>query len=125
QQDFDWIARHGDGWMTYPRGLDLQARLLEDWRARVAAATGGPPKPVMQPLYIDLAADPGAPPRPIHLGLRLGIEALRSYLRALEGIGVHHVALNLRFNQADIETTLRRLARELLPDFSTGEADAS
>ena len=35
-----------------------------------------------------------------------------------QAIGVNHVALNLRFNQADIETTLKRLAEDVLPDFS-------
>ena len=44
--------------------------------------------------------------------------ALRTYLKTLEQIGVNHVALNLRFNQLDIETTLKRLADELLADFS-------
>jgi hypothetical protein len=29
-----------------------------------------------------------------------------------------YVALNLRFNQADIETTLKRLADDILPDFA-------
>ncbi|WP_293155676.1 hypothetical protein [Okeania sp. SIO2C9] len=35
-----------------------------------------------------------------------------------EEIGVNHVALNLRFNKADIDTTLKRLADENLPDFN-------
>ena len=117
QQDPEWIARNGDGWMTYPRNPALQAQVIGDWRARVAAL-GGPAKPVMQPLYFDLAEDPDEPPRPIHLGFRSGTRHLRAYLRSLEDIGVNHLALNLRFNQADIETTLKRLAQEILPDFS-------
>ncbi len=36
----------------------------------------------------------------------------------LQGIDVNHVALNLRFKWADIETTLQRLADEILPDFT-------
>lgn len=117
QQDPDWVARHGDGWMTYPRPIDAQARVISDWRARVRAA-GGPDKPAMQSLYVDLVDDPQAPPRAIHLGLRSGVNALRAYLAALQSIGVNHVALNLRFNQADTESTLRRLADEVLPDFT-------
>ncbi|MEM1182536.1 MAG: LLM class oxidoreductase [Acidobacteriota bacterium] len=115
QQSPDWVARNGDGWMTYPRGLTAQAQVLEAWRARVSAL-GGPAKPAMQPLYVDLADDPAAPPRPIHLGYRLGVRSLRSHLHSLAEIGVHHVALNLRFNTADIENTLRRLADDVLPD---------
>ena len=117
QQSPDWVAQHGDGWMTYPRPLAVQAQIAEGWRRRVEAV-GQPPKPILQPLYIDLADDPDTPPQPIHLGLRLGMHALRSYVRTLREIGIHHLALNLRFNQADIETTLKRLADELLPDVS-------
>ncbi|GJL56454.1 MAG: hypothetical protein NPIRA02_35860 [Nitrospirales bacterium] len=72
----------------------------------------------MEPFYIDLTEDPDTPPQPIHLGLRLGSHHFRAYLKSREEIGVNHVALNLRFNQADIETTLKRLADDLLPDFS-------
>ena len=117
QQSPEWTARHGDGWMTYPRRLDVQARVVEAWREHVAAA-GQPDKPVMQPLYLDLADDPDASPRPIHLGLRTGVRYLRAHLRRLESIGVNHVALNLRFNTANIETTLERLADDILPEFS-------
>nr|WP_067294325.1 LLM class oxidoreductase [Marinobacterium profundum] len=117
QQDPDWIARNGHGWITYPRAIDTQAKIIGDWRERVKAA-GGPAKPAIQSLYIDLATDPQEPPQPIHLGFRSGINYLREYLTSLEAIGVNHVALNLRFNQADTDTTLQRLADEILPEFS-------
>ncbi len=117
QQSPHWLASHGDGWMTYPRANPVQAKVVGEWRARTEAA-GGPPKPAMQPLYIDLQADPDAQAVPIHLGFRVGANPLRAYLKSLEAIGVNHVALNLRFNQADIETTLRRLANDVLPEFS-------
>lgn len=117
QQDPDWVAQNGDGWMIYPRNTALQARIIRDWRERVKAM-GEPNKPVLQPLYIDFAEDPETLPHPIHLGFRMGARYLRDYLASLEEIGVNHVALNLRFNQADIETTLKRLANDVLPDFS-------
>jgi luciferase-type oxidoreductase len=116
QQDPDWIARHGDGWITYPREIAAQARIINGWRARVEAV-GGPAKPAVQSLYIDLSKDPQAPPQPIHLGFQLGANHLRAYLRSLEEIGVNHVALNLRFNQMDTEETMQRLADNILPDF--------
>ena len=117
QQDPDWIARNGDGWMLYPRDLDTQAQIIRDWRRRTRAA-GRPAQPVLQALYVDLTEDPDTPPQPIHLGFRLGANRLRVYLNALQEIGVNHVALNLRFNQSEIETTLKRLADEILCDFS-------
>ena len=51
-------------------------------------------------------------------GFQLGANHLRAYLKSLEEIGVNHVALNLRFNQAATEETLKRLADDILPDFS-------
>lgn len=117
RQSPEWVAQNGDGWMTYPRDPAAQGRAVTDYRRRIAEA-GGCDKPVMQSLYIDLLEDKGAPPRPIHLGFQSGLSFLKGYLRELEARGVNHVALNLRFNQADIEATLNRLADELLPDFA-------
>lgn len=115
-QSPDWVARNGDGWMTYPRAVEAQAKVVGAWRERVRDARRAA-KPAMQSLYVDVAEDPSTPPQPIHLGFRLGVRPLRAYLRSLEEIGVNHVALNLRFNRADVETTLRRLSDELFPDF--------
>jgi luciferase-type oxidoreductase len=117
QQDSAWIAKNGDGWMLYPRPTMVQAQTIRDWRAQVETS-GRPYQPVMEPFYIDLAEASETAPQPIHLGFRLGTNHLRAYLKSREEIGVNHVALNLRFNQADIETTLKRLANDILPDFS-------
>ncbi|MEM7561587.1 MAG: LLM class oxidoreductase, partial [Pseudomonadota bacterium] len=116
QQDPQWIAQNGEGWMIYPRQIELQQGIISDWRARVRTADKTD-KPVIQALYVDLDDNPDSAPRAIHLGFRSGINYLRAYLKSLEAIGVNHVALNLRFNQANIETTLKRLADEILPDF--------
>ena len=120
QQDPDWIAANGDGWITYPRAISSQERVISDWQSRVKAA-GEPVKPAVQSLYIDLTDDPDSSPQPIHLGFRSGTNPLRDHLKSLEEIGINHVALNLRFNQADIETTLKRLADEILPEFSSSD----
>ncbi|MEM8970729.1 MAG: LLM class oxidoreductase [Pseudomonadota bacterium] len=118
QQSPDWVAEHGDGWMTYPRDPASQGRLVADYRARLTDA-GQPNKPVMQSLYIDLLDDPEAPARPIHLGFQSETGFLRRYMREIQQLGINHVALNLRFNSAPIDTTLKRLADDLLPDFSS------
>ena len=116
QQDPDWIARNGDGWITYPRSVAAQANVLQAWRNRLAGA-GRAARPAMQSLYVDLADDPVEAPQPIHLGYRLGVRHLRAHLKALEEIGIHHVALNLRFNRADVEITMRQIADDVLPHF--------
>jgi luciferase-type oxidoreductase len=79
RQSPDWIAQNGDGWITFPRHGVAQNRLLQEWRSQLANI-GQPPKPVLQPLYIDLTDDPGSPPSRIHLGFRSGHRALVRYL---------------------------------------------
>ena len=116
QQSPEWIAANGDGWMLYPRNPLTQAKIISEWRERIAEK-GGVSRPVMEPLYIDLTDDPDTPPQPIHLGLRLGAKYLNDYLAARQEIGVNHVALNLRFNQSNIEKTMDVLAQEVLSNF--------
>lgn len=117
QQNQQWLANNGNGWITYPRNPNLQGQLIESWRKNAKEA-GQMNKPVSQSLYIDLIEDENARAEPIHLGYRLGTKQLKAHLKALEEIGVNHVAINLRFNQADIKTTLYRLAEEILPNFN-------
>lgn len=117
RQSPEWVAQHGDGWITYPRDAASQGRIIAEYRARVSDA-GLPDKPVMQSLYVDVLDDPTADPRPIHLGFQSGTEFLLSYLQEIEALGVNHVALNLRFNSNDIEQTLQRIASDLLPHFT-------
>ncbi|WP_434050717.1 MAG: LLM class oxidoreductase [Roseibium sp.] len=117
QQAPDWIAANGDGWMTYPRNMQAQEQVIRDYRRNVQTLDAFD-KPVMQPLYVDLAEEADAAPRPIHLGFRLGVNHLRAYLKSLEAIGLNHVALNLRFNEVDVETTLKRLSDAIVADFA-------
>ncbi|XPF95432.1 LLM class oxidoreductase [Colwellia sp. RE-S-Sl-9] len=117
QQNMSWIAENSYGWMTYPRKLEDQSHVINSWQQKVKEA-GRTAQPVMQPLYLDLADDPDFPPTPIHLGFRIGTRHLITYLTSLENIGVNHVALNLRFNQLNISATLKRIADEVLPNFT-------
>lgn len=115
QQDDEWIAQHSDGWMTYPRPVPTQRLVVSDYRSRVASL-GLAPKPVVQPFYVDIVEQPlPNGPEPIHLGSRFTIDQLRTYIESCRSIGINHLALNLRFNRAPIESTLKRLATELLP----------
>ena len=120
QQPMDWVAKHADAWITYPRPPALQARVIQDWQSRVHQLRDTP-VPVSQSLYIDLVRDAPAQPIPIHLGWRLGIQQLHDLLAILQASGVNHVALNLRFNTAPIEDTLTELAAHLFPTFGCQE----
>lgn len=117
QQSPEWVAQNGEGWITYPRDALSQGRMVAQYRQQISKA-GGLDKPVMQSLYIDVLEDADAPARPIHLGFQSGTGYLRRYLAEIQSLGINHVALNLRFNGADIETTLKRLADDVLPGFA-------
>ena len=118
QQASNWLARNGGGWMLYPRPAGVQAKVIHDWRTQMQAE-GRTNQPVLEPLYIDLTKDPNSGPTSIHLGYRLGANTLVQYLRTRQDIGVNHVALNLRFNQADTEQTMKQLAERILPEFTS------
>ncbi len=116
QQSIEWIAKHGDGWMYYPRNLYMQKLNIEEWRGLISKTTKLS-KPFMQPLYIDLQRNDDFKPVGIHLGIRTGMHYLVEYLSDLQSIGVNHVAINLRFNTDNIEKTMDSLAEKLLPRF--------
>ena len=116
-QSFEWIAAHGDGWITYPRPLATQAELAAKWRRLTTEAAPGRFKPFAQSLYIDLAESCRAAPTPIHLGFRLGREPLIDLLRSLQASGVHHVALNLKYGHRPAGDVLEELGTEVLPHF--------
>ncbi|MEL7281066.1 MAG: LLM class oxidoreductase [Pseudomonadota bacterium] len=117
RQDPNWVAQNGDGWITYPRNPAKQGHVVSEYRARIDAL-GLPPKPVIQSLYVDVQPDANTDPSPIHLGFASGTVFLRQYLREVRASGINHVALNLRFNHADVEDTMKRIADDLLPEFS-------
>jgi len=116
RQPLEWIAKNGDGWMYYPRNLYMQEHNIKDWR-KIITDTQEYNKPFMQPLYIDLHEDNDFKPVGIHLGFRMGMSYVIDYFQQLKNLGVNHIGINLRFNNANTEETLQRLAEELLPHF--------
>lgn len=118
QQDMNWIGREADGWLTYPRPPAHQAQALSDWDLAVASSGTTSPKPFAQSLYVDLtdAADTG--PTPIHLGWRLGRNALLDLFEAYRAIGVEHILLNLKYSQRPAADVVEEIGRDILPHFS-------
>lgn len=114
-QSLDWIARHADGWITYPRGLQRQAEVAAQWRAAVDAAAPGVFKPFVQSLYIDLSDDPDAAPTAIHLGFRAGRNFVLRLFEALRSIGVNHVILNFKYGARNAGDVLEEIGQEILP----------
>lgn len=117
QQDLSWIARNADGWMSYPRSIEAQAQVVQRWRDTVEAELPGQYKPFMQSYFIDLADNPNEAPTPIHLGHRLGRNALLVHLRASKRIGVDHMIFNVKYGKRPAGEVLQELAEFVLPEF--------
>ena len=120
RQTMTWNAEHGDGWMYYPRPTMQQAYTIAEWRREIAKYHDFD-KPFMQPLYVILEKDDDFKPQPIQLGFRIGTNYLIEYFNQIQEIGVNHVAINLRFNSRNIETTLEDLAEKVIPHFHLKE----
>ena len=118
QQALEWIARHADGWMTYPREPVAQAQTIKRWNEAVQSANGRRVhKPVMQSLYIDLLPEADAAPRPMPLGFRLGRNALVALLSSYQAVGVGHTAFNLKYGSRDAGSVMDELTEHVLPHF--------
>lgn len=117
-QNLEWIARNSDGWIYYPRNVRAQGMITEQWR-KTLQATNSADKPFAQSFYIDLVADKDASAIPIHLGYRLGRDALLEILHELNNIGVNHVVFNLKYGSRPAAEVLEELGEFILPHFLT------
>lgn len=117
QQDLNWIAEHADGWMSYPRSIDAQEQIIRRWRDTVESVSPEHYKPFTQSYFIDLTDDPNEAPTPIHLGHRLGRNALLVHLRASRRIGVDHLIFNFKYGRRAANEVLQELAEFVLPEF--------
>lgn len=120
-QALDWIAKHTDGWITYPRGLQRQAEVAAHWRAAVGTAAPGAFKPFVQSFYVDLSDDPDAAPTPIHLGFRGGRHFILRFLEAVRSIGVNHVILNFKYGARKAGDVLEEIGKEILPQLAASQ----
>lgn len=111
-QSLEWIAEHGDGWVSYPRNPAQQKELIADYRALTNTF-----KPFSQSLYIDLSDNPNEEPTLQHLGFRSGHKYLIDYLYTLEQIGVNHVMFNIKNAKRPAADIIQELAEEVVPHF--------
>ncbi|CAM3038006.1 LLM class oxidoreductase [Paenibacillus sediminis] len=113
-QSPEWIAEHSDGWMYYPRNINQQADMIDQWRLLTSEF-----KPFSQSLYVDLMEDPNYAPVPIHLGFRIGRNPLIEFLDRLKIAGVNHVIINLKYGHRPAEEVIEELGQEVVPSFPT------
>ncbi|TGK04739.1 LLM class oxidoreductase [Leptospira semungkisensis] len=116
QQSLKWIAENADGWISYPRSLDQQLKIVSSWRDTVEEVWGDRFLPFAQSLYIDLQSQPDAPPKNIHLGFSSGRKFLTEVLIILKDIGVNHVVLNLKYGRRPASEVLEELIQFVLPE---------
>jgi luciferase-type oxidoreductase len=119
QQDLDWIAKHADGWIYYPRSLARQEQSIKEWRELTQRHCPDTFKPFAQSLYVDLTLDRNAEPESIHLGFRLGTNRLIELLLSLQKIGVNHVTLNLKYGSRQAADVLEEIGKEVVPMFES------
>lgn len=115
RQSLQWIAREAEGWATYHREEAAQEGRIGLWQ-QALAQQGGPAKPFVQSMLLDLQADPQAPPEPLPLGLKVGRDGLRDYLHRVHAQGVAHVMFNLVDNGRPVEQVVREIGGHVLPD---------
>jgi len=115
-QSLEWIAKHSDGWLYYPRDLKTLQLVMQRWREALLA-TQQDWKPFTQSLYIDLLENKEEKPSPIHLGFKAGADYTLAHLKLLESHGVNHVILNLKYGSRPVENVLQELGELVLPHF--------
>jgi len=116
RQSIEWIAEHAAGWLMYPRQINHQKQVLDQWHSALSKADQSW-KPFSQSLYIDLMANPDTPPSRIHLGYRLGRNHLITHLELLRDIGVNHVTFNVRFSTRPVPEVVDELIDYVIPQF--------
>lgn len=116
QQNLGWVADNADGWITYPRNLDSQARLVNQWRE--LTRNTGVYKPISQSFMVDLSDDPNEGLSAIHLGYRVGRKLLMQYLEGTQQIGIDHIMFNLKFGKRPAKEVLQELCEFVLPVFT-------
>lgn len=115
RQSLQWIAREAEGWATYHREEAAQEGRIGLWQ-QALVQRGGPGKPFVQSMLLDLQADPQAPAEPLPLDLKVGRDGLRDYLLRVHGQGVAHVMFNLVDNGRPMDAVLREIGEQVLPN---------
>ena len=112
--NLNWIAKHTDGWIYYPRDFSFQKKIVEDWHEALKNE-GEPAKPYIQPVYIDLMENPNFEPQTMDLGFRLGRNYLIDMFQELKKIGINHIMLVLKYCSRPAGEVLEEIGKEVLP----------
>lgn len=121
-----WVAKHADGWLTYPQAAhtpDGPKRLAQNIRAWREQIPDGGFRPHMTNEWLDLVDDPTYPRTPLRGGfvLQTGRNGLIDLLSEWREAGVNHAALGIQFSARPAGEIIHELAEEVLPLFPSLE----
>lgn len=124
QQSLEWIAKNGDGWITYPGSTTTKSntmRLADKISAWRNLIPNDQFKPHMTNEWIELSEDPYFPRTPLRGGfvLKTGRLGLVELLNEWQDAGVNHAALGIQFSTRPLQDVIDELAEEVLPLFPT------
>lgn len=111
-QTLEWLAKNTDGWLFYAQDVTSQRTLIQKWR--LATDTF---KPFIQPITIDLSANPNEAPKPIAGGFRAGRNFIIDYLSAYEAAGVNHIMFGMKYSQRPAAEVIQELGEFVVPKF--------
>ncbi|MGE7835685.1 LLM class oxidoreductase [Viridibacillus arvi] len=111
-QTLEWLAKNTDGWLFYPQDVTSQRNLIQKWRHATDTF-----KPFIQPITIDLSANPNEAPKPIQGGFRAGRNFIVDYLSAYEAAGVNHIMFGLKYSKRPAAEVIQELGEFVVPKF--------
>lgn len=117
QQNMEWIAQNGDGWIFYPQVPHIQKQMLDQWRIESKQKGNERFRPFSMPMHLDLSKDPNELPTPIRLGFRVGRNKLIELLDVYRSIGVNHLFFALFDSERPAEEVIDELGTYVLPHF--------
>ena len=122
QQSIDWLAEHGDAWLTYHRNLNDQQKMVDYWKTAVTGVhkqdeEQPATKPMGEAMGLDLAADPNLPLQQQGFTIRTGRNDLVKFMTAQKKLGLSHVSLGLRSRNRPVQEVIDELGEHVLPHF--------
>lgn len=111
-QSLQWIAKHSDGWLSYPRHLVIQERFINEFRSFTKGF-----KPFAQSLAVDLSEDSNDKAASPYLIFKGGYKHLIEILYELQKIGVNHIIINLKDSKRPANEVIQELCEEVAPHF--------
>ncbi|WP_462177236.1 TIGR03571 family LLM class oxidoreductase [Pseudoalteromonas gelatinilytica] len=111
QQNPQWVGENLDGWLSYPGTPEDHKNRVSLWR-QVAGD-----KPYVSFIHLDLVPEADAPITRHRFGIKTGINGLIKELNEMKSVGVDHISLHFRKNEAPIEESMRSIAEHVLPIF--------